>query len=155
MRWASSACASSAMPRGGGIDETAHTSVSVAPSASSAARRSDDGASGGRAEIGLGEDEHVGDLHDACLQELEDVAGRGLQDDRDGIGRVGHVGLGLAHADGLDHDHVERGRERFRRGPGGGGEAAEARARGGRANEHVAVLRIGLDPGSVAQQRPT
>ena len=84
------------------------------------------GAGGGGAEIGLGEDEHVGDLHDACLEELEDVAGGGLEDDRDGVGGVGHLGLGLADADGLDHDHVERGRERFGGRAGGGGEAAEA-----------------------------
>ena len=79
----------------------------------------------------------------------------GWSDDRDGVGGIGHLGLGLADADGLDHDHVERGRERFGGGPGRRGEPAEATAGGGRADEHVAVLGIDLDPGPVAQQRAT
>ena len=111
------------------------------------------GAPGNAAEVGLGDDEHVGHLHDPRLQELEHVAGGGLDDDRDRVGDVGHLGLRLADADGLDHDHVECGGERFGRRARGGGKAAEAGARGGRADEHVAVVRVDLDPGPVAEQR--
>ena len=42
---------------------------------------------------------------------------------------LGDVGLGLADADGLDHDDVERGGQRLRRRAGRGGEAAEPLAR--------------------------
>ena len=47
------------------------------------------------------------------LQELQHVAGAGLNDDRDGVTDLLDVGLRLAHADGLDHHHVERGRQRL------------------------------------------
>ena len=111
------------------------------------------GAAGGRAEVGLGDDEHVGDLHDPGLEELQRVAGAGLDDDGDGVRGLGDVGLGLADADGLDHDDVERGRERLRGRAGRGREAAEPLAGGHRADEHVAVGGVVLDPRAVAEQR--
>ena len=63
----------------------------------------------------------------------------GLDDDRDGVRRLGDVGLGLADADRLDHDDVERVRQRLRRRAGRGGEPAEPLAGGHRADEDVAV----------------
>ena len=126
--------------------------VSCSPSDRSAARRSASRAGGDATEVGLGDDEHVGHLHDPGLQELQHVARAGLDDDRDRVGDVGDLGLGLANADGLDHDHVERGGERPGGGAGRRGEAAEPVARGGRADEHAAVGRIGLDPRAVAEQ---
>ena len=110
-------------------------------------------AAGGRAEVGLGDDEHVGDLHDPRLQELQRVAGAGLDDDDHGLGGLGDVGLGLADADGLDHHQVERGGQRLRGGAGGGREAAEPLAGGHRADEDVAVGGVVLDPRAVAEQR--
>ena len=52
-------------------------------------------AGGDLAEVGLRHDEHVRDLHDPRLQELQRVARARLDDDRDGVGGVGDVGLGL------------------------------------------------------------
>ena len=72
-------------------------------------------------------------------------------DDR--VGDVGDLGLGLAHADGLDHDHVECRRQRL----GGRArrrcETAEALARGGRADQDALVGRVELDARAVAEQR--
>ncbi len=96
-------------------------------------------------EVGLRHDEHVGDLHDPGLQELQDVAAARLHDDGDRVGDVGDLGLGLADADRLDHDDVERRRERVRGGTRRPRQPAEALAGGGRADEHVAVRRIELD----------
>jgi hypothetical protein len=59
---------------------------------------------------------------------------------------LGHLGLGLADADGLDHHDVERHRERLGRRAGGGREAAEPPGGGHRANEQPAVGRVGVDP---------
>ncbi len=105
------AAADTASTRRGGRAERAQGRAEVAP-----------GAHRDLPEVGLGHDEHVGDLHDPRLQELQHVAAAGLHDDGDGVGDVGDVGLGLAHADGLDDDHVERGGQR---GGGGAGRARE------------------------------
>ena len=107
---------------------------------------------GDRAEVGLGDDEHVGDLHDPRLEELEDVARARLDDDRHRVGRLRHLGLGLAHADRLDDDDVEGGAQRLGRGARRGREAAEALARRHRADEQRAVGGVGVDPRPVAQQ---
>ena len=111
------------------------------------------GAHGDLAEVGLGDDEHVGHLHDPGLQELQDVARAGLHDDGDGVGGLGDLGLGLADADGLDHDDVERRRQRLGGGARGRREPAEPLAGGGRADEQPAVGRVAVDPRPVAEQR--
>ena len=108
---------------------------------------------GDLAEVGLGHHQHVRDLHDPGLQELEHVAGPGLDHDRHGVGRLGHLGLRLADADGLDHHHVERRGQRLRGGAGGGREAAEPLAGRRRADEQPAVAGVGVDPHAVAEQR--
>ena len=56
-----------------------------------------------------------------------------------GVGEVGDLGLGLADADGLDHDDVERDRERRGGRVGRGREAPETIAGGHRADENGAV----------------
>ena len=69
------------------------------------------------------------------------------------VGDVGDLGLGLADADRLDHDDVERGRERVRGRARRPGEAAEPLAGGGRADQHAAVGGVEVDPRAVAEQR--
>ena len=139
--------------RGWGRSRTRAGPARHAPSAASAARRSCSARRARRAEVGLGDDEHVGHLHDPRLQELQRIAAARLDDDRDGVRGLGDVGLGLADADGLDHDDVEGVGERLGGRAGGRGEAAEALARGHRADEDVAVGRVVLDPRAVAEQR--
>ena len=106
-------------------------------------------------EVGLRDDEHVGDLHDPGLEELQRVARAGLHDDHDRVGGARHVGLGLPDPDRLDDNDVERGRQRLRGRARRGREAAEALAGRHRADEHPAVGGIGLDPRPVAEQRAT
>ena len=110
-----------------------------------------------RAEVGLGHHEQVGDLHDPRLEELEHVARAGLDDDGDGVGDVGHLGLGLAHADGLDHHDVEGRGQRLRGRAGRGREPAQPFAGGGGADEHAAVARLarGCGRGRRAARRPS
>ena len=140
------------MPATGWIEETAHDRRVVAERAQRRAQVADR-ALGDGAEVGLRDDEHVGHLHDPGLEELEHVAGAGLDDDRDGVGGLRDLGLGLADADGLDDDDVERGGERLRRGAGRGREPAEPLARRHRADEQAAVGGVGVDPRAVAEQR--
>jgi hypothetical protein len=104
------------------------------------------------AQVGLGHDQHVGHLHDARLQELEHVAGLGLDHDHHGVADLLDVGLGLADPDRLDHHQVECCSQRLRRLARGGGEAPEAAARRGGADEHAVVARVVLDPGAVAEE---
>ena len=111
------------------------------------------GTDGDLAQVGLGHHQHVGDLHDPGLDELQRVAAAGLDDDGDGVGGLGHLGLGLADAHGLDHHDVERGCECLGGGPGGGGEAAEPLPGRGGADEQAAVGGVGFDPRAVAEQR--
>ena len=96
---------------GRGSEETAITGVERAPSERSAALRSRARGDRHLPEVRLRDDQHVRDLHDPRLQELQGVPAAGLHDDDDGVGDLGDVGLGLADADGLDHDHVERRRQ--------------------------------------------
>ena len=77
----------------------------------------------------------------------------GLDDHGHRVGRLGHVGLRLADADGLDHHDVERVGQRLRGRPRGRGEPAEPLPGGHRADEHAAVGGVVLDPRAVAQQR--
>ena len=122
-------------------EETAMTAVWLSPIERRAALRSRLGLQGRRAEVGLRHDEDVRDLHDPGLQELEHVAGGGLDHDRHGIRRLGDVDLRLPDADRLDHHDVERRGERVGRGARRRREAAEAPAGGHRAHEHAARRR--------------
>ena len=65
----------------------------------------------GQRVVGLVDDDHVGDLHDAGLQRLDRVARAGHQHEHDGVGVVDDVDLGLADADGLE-EHVVACRRR-------------------------------------------
>ena len=96
------------------------------------------------AEVRLGHHQHVRDLHDPGLEELQGVAGARLDHDRGRVGRFGDLRLGLPDADGLDHDDVEGGGQRLGGRAGGGGEPAEPLAGRGRADEQPAVGRVCL-----------
>ena len=65
----------------------------------------------------------------------------GLHDHHRGVGHVGHLGLGLADADGLDDHHVEGDGERRGGGAGGRRQTAQPVAGGGRADEHASGRR--------------
>ena len=108
---------------------------------------------GHSAEVGLRHHEQVGHLHDPGLQELEDVARGRLHHHGHGVAHLLDVGLRLAHAHSLDHHDVEGRGERLGGLAGGGGESAEAAARGGRADQHAVVIRVVVDPRTVAEQR--
>ena len=150
----SSAPTSSSIPRAGGRQETITTSVSVAlPAPATRSARSRRARSATAAEVGLVDHQHIGDLHDSGLEELQHVARPGLDHHRDGVGHLGHVGLRLAHAHRLDHHHVERRRQRLSRGPRGRGQPAQLPASRRGADEHRAVGGIERDPRAVAQQR--
>ena len=152
-RCASSAATSSSIPDAGGSEETATTArVALAERAQRRAQVAPR-AQRDLAEVGLGHHEHVGDLHDPGLEELQGVAGARLDHDRGRVGRLGDLRLGLADADRLDHDDVEGGGQRLGGRAGGGGEPAEPLARRGRADEQPAVGRVGVDPRAVAEQR--
>ena len=66
--------------------------------------------------VGLVDDDHVGDLHDAGLQRLDRVAGAGHQHEHDRVGVVDDVDLGLPDADGLDEHVLTPGRVEQQRG---------------------------------------
>ena len=51
-----------------------------------------------RAQVGLRDDHHIGDLHDARLVELQHVTGARRHHHGDGVRRVGDLRLGLADA---------------------------------------------------------
>ena len=105
------------------------------------------------AEVGLRDHEHVGDLHDPGLEELQHVARSGLDDDGDRVGHLGDLGLALADADRLDDDDVEGGRERLRGGARGRCQAAEPAGGGRRADEQAGVVGGDGQPRAVAEQR--
>ena len=104
--------------------------------------------------VALVDDHEVGDLQQAGLDRLDLVAHLGRLEDDGRVGRGRDLDLALAGPDGLDEDQVEPGRVEH-----GGcrgrrrGEPAGVPARGHRADEHVAVGRVGLHPDPVAEQR--
>ena len=79
--------------------------------------------------IALVDDEHVGDLEDPRLEDLDRIAAAGLQCDQRRVGDLGDFDLGLSDADRLDqHDvETERVHQRYRVG-GRAGDAAEVAA---------------------------
>ena len=102
--------------------------------------------------VGLVDHEDVGDLHDPGLQGLHLVAQAGHQDHQAHVGGPHDLHLVLAHAHGLDQDHVlPRGREHGEHVAGGGGQAAQVAARGHRPDEHAGVEGVGLHADAVAQ----
>ena len=105
------------------------------------------------ARVGLVHDEHVDELEQAGLHELERVAAAGVGDEHERVDEIRHRGLGLADADRLDEHAVERGREDRHRRPGLLGDAAEPIARRHRADEHARVAAARAHPDPVAEQR--
>ena len=141
------------MPGRGADRRHRHHRHSARPERRQRLRQVAAGAHGHVAEVGLRHHQHVGHLHDPGLEELERVAGAGLDDHRHGVADLLDVGLRLADADRLDHDDVEGRRQRLGGLARGGGQAAEPPARGGRADQDAVVPRVVLDPRAVAEQR--
>src|ERR1700730_12906121 len=100
------------------------------------------GAGRNLSEIGLRDYEHVGNLHDARLQELEHVAATGLHNDDDRVGDVHNLRLRLPYADRLDHDEVKRGGQRVCRRARRPCESAEPLACGGGADQYAAICGV-------------
>ena len=146
------ASASASMPEVGRSEETASTGA-AAPSVPSAARRSSSARRAGAPRSALVTTSTSGTSMIPAFRNCSASPRAGLHDDRDRVRRLGDVGLGLPDADGLDHDDVERGGQRLRRRAGRGREPAEPLAGGHRADEHVAVGGVVLDPRPVAEQR--
>ena len=106
--------------------------------------------------VGHVDHDDVGDLHQARLDRLHGVAEPGHRDERDRVRQLGDRDLGLAGADGLDQDHVERAGELEQ----AGDVARRARDRpvraaaGEAAHEHVvAAHQVRLHPQPVAEHR--
>ena len=120
-RWASSAATSSSMPLTGAIEETATTSVSRSPSERSAACRSRRARRATSPRSALVTTSTSGISMIPALRNCRTSPEPGLDDDRDGVGHLGDVGLALADA------RRSRRRRRRRRRP------ARGRRRGWRA----------------------
>jgi hypothetical protein len=105
--------------------------------------------------IGLVHDEDVRDLQDPRLRHLYRVPQAGRQQDHRGVRRGGHVDLGLAHADRLDHDEVVAGCVEDPHALGRGERhPPEVAAGRHRPDEDVRVRRVLLHPHPVTQERP-
>ena len=126
------------MPLGGGIEETA-TTASRSPSERSAACRSRRARRAIWPRSAFVTTSTSGISMIPALRNCSASPRPGLDDDRDGVGRLGDLGLRLADADRLDHDDVEGGGERLGGGAGRGREPAEPLPGGGRADEQPAV----------------
>jgi hypothetical protein len=105
--------------------------------------------------IRLVDDDHVRDLHDACLQRLDRVAGPRHQNQNDRVAVIDDVDLRLADADRLDEDvvlaggvHQESGLQRRL------GEPTERPAARHRADEHAGIEEVIGEPDAIAEQRP-
>ena len=109
----------------------------------------------GARAVGLVDDEHVGDFHQAGLVRLHAVAPAGIDHDDGRIGLARHLHLDLADADGLDEDEVVADRieqpDGLRRRQR---ETSEVPPRGHRTDEHPGVGGVVLHPHPVAEDRP-
>ncbi len=102
--------------------------------------------------IGLVDHEHVGDLHDACLDGLHVVAHAGHQHHHGHLRQSGDLHFVLPHADGLDQHviaagaSIRRARSRVAR-----GQAAQRAASRHRADENSRIGMMLLHADAVAQ----
>ena len=110
------------------------------------------GALGRFAHVGLVDHEKVGNFHDPGLEELERVARPGLDHEHHGVDHVLDVRLALPHADGLDEDAIERGREHHDGRGRGSREAPELAGRGQGSHEEPLIFGIGVDACAVAEK---
>ncbi len=104
--------------------------------------------------VGLVDDEDVGNLENAGLEQLHRVAAAGLKCDDCRVGEFGDFDLGLADADRLDDDDVQP--ERIHEGSrvaGRSGKPAQMPAAGHRTNEDVGVGEVLRQTNAVAQNR--
>ena len=105
-------------------------------------------------EVGLVDDDQVGELHHALLDRLQVVAGVGQLQQHEHVGHRGHRGFALADADGLDDDDaVARGLDDADRVARRRRDAAERAAARARPNERAAVDREVLHARLVAEDR--
>ncbi|MNT58337.1 hypothetical protein D3C72_1957650 [compost metagenome] len=97
----------------------------------------------GAGQVGLVHHEDGRHLHDARLDRLHAVAQPGRLHQERRVGELGHLDLGLAHADGLDHHHLEtRGVEHADGRLRGDREPAEVPARAHRADVDARVAGV-------------
>ena len=109
----------------------------------------------GPGEIGLVDDEDVGDLEDAGFEDLNGVPGRGRRDHDGRVGRLHDLELGLADADRLEQASVAaRGIDETDRLPGRRCEPAEMTTRRHAPDEHAGIERVAHHPDAIAQDRP-
>jgi hypothetical protein len=104
------------------------------------------------AEIGLADDDDVGNLDDTGLDELQTVARGRLDDEDDRVGELTDLRLRLADPHRLDDDDVEQRPQHHHQRNGGIREPAQPLARGQRPDEAAGVVRIELEPGPVTEQ---
>src|ERR1019366_9185973 len=106
----------------------------------------------GAIAVRLVDDENVGDLHDAGLDGLHNVAHAGHQHDDGHIRQAHDVHLVLADADGLDHDNIAAAGVAHRRDIGSGaGQPAQRAARGHAANVNSGIGGVRLHANAVAK----
>ena len=104
--------------------------------------------------VGLGDHDHVGQLHDPPLDALELIAAGRRDQQHEDVDQLGHGHIGLAGPDGLHDHHVEaRGLTEQQRLAGAAGHTADRAPR--RRGTDVGLLPTGelLHPGLVAQDR--
>src|SRR6185369_11581996 len=99
------------------------------------------------------DDEHVGDVHDARLHELDVIAGERLEHQHRRVGQVRDLDLALADTDRLDEDQIEEMSQEPRRGPRAPADAAEIALRRLRAEEDPSLADREAHADAVAQER--
>jgi hypothetical protein len=103
--------------------------------------------------VALVHDEHVGDVHDAGLHELDVIAGERLEHQHRRVGQVRYLDLALADADRLDEDQVEQVPQEPRRGPRAPADAAEIALRRLRAEEDPPFADREADTDAIPEER--
>ena len=105
-------------------------------------------------EIGLVHEEDVGQLEQARLHELDQVARCGLCDEYEGLDEIRDAGLGLPDADRLDDHVVEARGQHVEARPCDFREAAQLIAGCERSEEDACVAGGGAHPEAVSEQCP-
>lgn len=63
----------------------------------------------GRWQVGLVDDQNIGNLEDPCLGGLHVITGTRRPDDHADIGQIGHLNFGLPDTDGFNNHNVPSG----------------------------------------------
>ena len=109
---------------------------------------------GGKIAIGFGDDQEIGDLHDAALDALQFIPAAWHEQQKEHVHHIRHSGLGLADTHRFHQDDVEASRlaEQHRL-SGAPGYSAQGFAGGRRADEGIRVARQLFHPRLVTQDR--